>query len=53
VRQGDVLGLGRRIGEPVVLRVGGLAIARGDLVEIEGEVGVRVIERIANMSSDQ
>jgi flagellar motor switch/type III secretory pathway protein FliN len=53
VRQGDVLALGRRIGEPVVLRVGGVEIARGDLVEIEGEVGVRVVERIATMSSAQ
>jgi flagellar motor switch/type III secretory pathway protein FliN len=45
--RGDVLALGRRIGEPVILRVGGVAMARGDLVEIDGEVGVRITERAA------
>ena len=43
--RGDIVALGRRIGDPVVLRVGGVAVARGDLVAIEGEIGVRVIER--------
>jgi flagellar motor switch/type III secretory pathway protein FliN len=51
--RGDVLALGRRIGEPVILRVGGVAVARGDLVEIDGEVGVRIAERIAAMGSPQ
>jgi flagellar motor switch/type III secretory pathway protein FliN len=45
--RGDVLALGRRIGEPVILRVGGVAVARGDLVDIDGEVGVRITERVA------
>lgn len=45
--RGDVIALGRRIGEPVVLRVGGVPIARGELVEIDGEVGVRIVERLA------
>jgi flagellar motor switch/type III secretory pathway protein FliN len=45
--RGDVVALGRRVGEPVVLRVGGVAVARGDLVEIDGEVGVRIVERLA------
>jgi flagellar motor switch/type III secretory pathway protein FliN len=53
LRQGDVLSLGRRIGEAVVLRVGGVPVARGDLVEIEGEVGVRIVERVAGTSSPQ
>jgi flagellar motor switch/type III secretory pathway protein FliN len=44
---GDVVALGRRVGEPVVLRVGGVPVARGDLVEIDGEVGVRIVERLA------
>jgi flagellar motor switch/type III secretory pathway protein FliN len=44
---GDVVALGRRIGEKVVLRVGGVPVARGDLVDVEGEVGVRIVERIA------
>jgi flagellar motor switch/type III secretory pathway protein FliN len=46
IGRGDVVALGRRIGEPVVLRVGGVPVARGDLVEIDGEVGVRVVERL-------
>jgi flagellar motor switch/type III secretory pathway protein FliN len=44
--RGDVIALGRRIAEPVVLRVGGVAVARGELVEIDGEVGVRIVERL-------
>ena len=46
VARGDIVALGRRVGDPVVLRVGGVAIARGDLVAIDGEIGVRVVERI-------
>lgn len=42
LRPGDVVECGRRIEEPVVLRVGGREIARGELVEIDGEVGVRI-----------
>jgi type III secretion protein Q len=45
--RGDVIALGRRVGESVVLRVGGIPVARGDLVEIDGEVGVRIVERFA------
>ena len=44
--RGDVIALGRRVGELVMLRVGGVPIARGELVEIEGELGVRIAERI-------
>jgi type III secretion system YscQ/HrcQ family protein len=43
--KGDVLALGVKIAEPVVLRVGGVEVARGELVEIEGEVGVRILSR--------
>jgi type III secretion protein Q len=46
IGRGDVVALGRRIGEPVVLRVGGVPVARGELVEVDGEVGVRVVERL-------
>lgn len=42
---GDVVALGRRVGEPVVLRVGGEELARGELVEVDGEVGVRLVWR--------
>jgi len=45
--RGDVVALGRRVGEAVVLRIGGVPVARGDLVEIDGEVGVRIVERLA------
>jgi len=43
---GDVIALGRRIGERVVLRIGGVPVARGDLVDVDGEVGVRIVERL-------
>lgn len=39
---GDVLTLGVRVGEAVVLRVGGVEVARGELVQVDGEVGVRI-----------
>jgi flagellar motor switch/type III secretory pathway protein FliN len=44
---GDVVGLGRRLGEHVVLRIGGVPVARGELVDIEGEMGVRIVARLA------
>jgi flagellar motor switch/type III secretory pathway protein FliN len=47
VGKGDVVTLGKRVGESVVLRVGGVPVARGDLVEVDGEVGVRIVERLA------
>jgi flagellar motor switch/type III secretory pathway protein FliN len=47
LRPGDVVVLGKRVGESVSLRVGGVPVARGDLVDVEGEVGVRIVERIA------
>jgi flagellar motor switch/type III secretory pathway protein FliN len=43
---GDVVALGRKIAEPVVLRVAGLEVARGELVQIDGEIGVRILERL-------
>lgn len=45
--RGDVVTLGRRVGERVLLRVGGVPVARGELVSVDGEVGVRIVERIA------
>ncbi len=44
LRPGDVIETGQRVGQPVVLRVAGRAVARGDLVEVEGELGVRIRE---------
>ncbi len=41
---GDVLALGRPLGAPLDLRVGDRLIARGELVDVEGETGVRLVE---------
>lgn len=43
LRPGEVLGTGRAIGERIVLRAGERIVAHGELVEIEGEIGVRLI----------
>src|SRR5690606_1262721 len=43
VRPGHVLPLRIDPGEPVVLRVGERAIARAELVDIEGELGARIL----------
>jgi type III secretion system YscQ/HrcQ family protein len=42
---GDVLALGRKLGAPAILRVGGVEVARGELVQVEGEYGVRILRR--------
>jgi flagellar motor switch/type III secretory pathway protein FliN len=42
LKAGDVIETRRRIGGPVVLRAGGQALAHGELVNVEGELGVRV-----------
>lgn len=47
VGKGDTISLGRRLGEPVVLRIGGAEVARGELVQIDGEIGVRIVEKLA------
>jgi flagellar motor switch/type III secretory pathway protein FliN len=44
VAPGDVLRTGRRIADPVTLRVAGHSVARGELVNVEGELGVRIRE---------
>jgi flagellar motor switch/type III secretory pathway protein FliN len=41
---GDVIETERRIAEPVILRVAGREVARGELVNLEGEIGVRIRE---------
>jgi type III secretion system YscQ/HrcQ family protein len=43
---GDVIESGQRIAEPVVLRVAGREVARGELVNLEGELGVRIRELV-------
>lgn len=43
LRTGQVLELNRGPGEPVELSVNGKVVARGELVELEGQLGVRII----------
>jgi type III secretion protein Q len=43
LRAGEILSTGCPIGERVTLRVGGLVIASGELVDVEGDVGVRIL----------
>jgi flagellar motor switch/type III secretory pathway protein FliN len=42
---GDVVTTGIRVGEPVTLRAGGVAFARGELCVVDGEIAVRIVER--------
>jgi flagellar motor switch protein FliN/FliY len=42
---GDVIALGRKLGDPAILRIGGVEVARGELVQIDGEYGVRILRR--------
>lgn len=44
LRPGEVVASGVPIGEAVRLRVGTKIVATGELVEVEGEVGVRLLE---------
>ncbi len=51
LRPGDVLQTGRRLSEPAVLRVAGRIMAEGELVDIEGELGL-VIKRLITKDSE-
>jgi flagellar motor switch/type III secretory pathway protein FliN len=42
---GDVLATGVRLGNPVILRAGGLAVATGELCDLDGEIAVRILDR--------
>lgn len=44
LQKGDVLLTGRRIGERVSVTVSGQTLAAGELVDVEGEVGVRILD---------
>jgi type III secretion system YscQ/HrcQ family protein len=44
LRPGAVLPVGRPLAGPVDLTAGGRVIARGELVDVEGEIGVRLTE---------
>ncbi len=47
LQSGSVLTMDRDVDEPVELLVGEQVIARGELVSVEGEMGVRVTEIVA------
>ena len=49
LRPGRILPLRICAGEPVVLRIGDRAVARAELVELEGEVGARILEMVAEV----
>lgn len=44
LRPGEVLSTGRALGERVALRIGERTVAWGELVDLEGEIGVRILE---------
>lgn len=44
---GEVLRTGRVLGEQVTLRAGERAVARGELVDVEGELGVQITELVS------
>jgi type III secretion system YscQ/HrcQ family protein len=44
LRPGAVIPAGRPLAGPVDLTVGGRVVARGELVDVEGEIGVRIVQ---------
>jgi type III secretion system YscQ/HrcQ family protein len=44
LRPGAVIPAGRPLSGPVDLTVGGRVVARGELVDVEGEIGVRITQ---------
>ena len=44
LRPGAVIPVGRPLAGPVDLTVGGRVVARGELVDVEGEIGVRITQ---------
>ena len=51
LQSGDVITTGHAIGERARLRVGGIEVARGTLVDVEGEIGVRITELLTETTS--
>ena len=45
-RMGEVVTLGQRLGDDVTVTVGSRVMARGELVNVDGEVGVRITELV-------
>jgi flagellar motor switch/type III secretory pathway protein FliN len=50
IAPGDVIQTGHPVGQPVLLRIAGRAVARGELVSVDGELGVRVRELLGQTS---
>jgi len=50
LRQGSIITLNRMAGEPVDLLVNGTAIARGEVVVIDEQFGLRVTEVLGQMA---
>lgn len=42
LKPGDVIESGQRLNQPVILRTGGQEIAQGEIVNVQGELGVRI-----------
>ncbi|USD39789.1 FliM/FliN family flagellar motor switch protein [Ferrimonas sp. SCSIO 43195] len=42
--EGDVITLDRMVGEPLDLRVNGALLGRGEVVEVNGRYGVRLLD---------
>jgi flagellar motor switch protein FliN/FliY len=53
LRQGSIITLNRMAGEPVDLLVNGTAIARGEVVVIDEQFGLRVTEVLGQASSGE
>jgi len=51
LRPGDVIRSDQRVGEPVRLRIAGREVARGELVNVEGELGVRIVSVVGESGS--
>lgn len=47
---GDVIETAQRVAEPVVLRVAGREVGRGELVNVDGQVGVRIQKLLGDRS---
>lgn len=52
LRPGDVLASGRRVADRAVLRIAGHEVARGELVDIDGELGVRIHELVGQHNGE-
>ena len=50
LREGQILRLPRAATDPVDLVVNGRVFARGQLVEVEGELGVRILQLAGSQS---